>query len=393
MNPRIPPNVSWQQLCRKTRRKGKGFASSETSACTHIKVAINGRIGETNAKMKLFIFSIVCVFLQVSHQNPTGNWTLLPHILVVEVDGSWGQMPLRCLEQPEELLKRDTKIEDVFWRKNGDEEEQTGNTYMLEVEESLGGGNYTCHSKDGSLLNHTVVLIQENENNEDNLKCSATNHSGEFFCSWTGLSVLDGKVAFIKARRVSDNYETQCSVDKSGRRWKCSSGQSNLICSVNDTKEEILCLDEQHCPFTEESQHIYITVYVWTELFLLEIYSKLFFLSEIVKPDMVKISKVNNTTIQWSYPSSWNSPYSYFPLSFEIAQLKRGCKRCEDLCPDLKSIETLMFKSTDVCQFTVSQRKTRVVCVRAKDALCNSPWSEWSHIRMNRGRKKKNNKV
>ncbi|KAK5925360.1 hypothetical protein CgunFtcFv8_017890 [Champsocephalus gunnari] len=338
---------------------------------------------ETNAKMKLFVLTMVCVFLQVSHQNPTGHWTLLPHILVVAAP--WDQMPLRCLEQPAELLRKDAKIEDIFWRKDGNEKEQKGNTYM--PEESL-GGNFTCHSKDGSLLNHTVVLIQDNETNrrrDENLNCSATNYNGEFLCSWPKLTGLGGKVAFIKARRVSDNYETQCSVDKSGRRWTCSSGQSNFICSVDKKKKrkrKISCRDEQHCPFTEESQHIDITVYVWRKYFYLDNYSKRFLLSEIVKPDKVEISKVNNTTIQWSYPSSWSSPYSYFPLSFEIAQLRRGCERCKDLCRNIKSTETLTFNSSDVCQFRVTQRRTKVVCVRAKDALCDSPWSEWSHIRM-----------
>lgn len=32
------------------------------------------------------------------------------------------------------------------------------------------------------------------------------------------------------------------------------------------------------------------------------------------------------------------------------------------------------------CQFPV-KHKTKSVCIRAKDALCNSQWSEWSHFR------------
>lgn len=30
-------------------------------------------------QMNLFVFSIVCAFLHVSHQNPLSHWTLLPH--------------------------------------------------------------------------------------------------------------------------------------------------------------------------------------------------------------------------------------------------------------------------------------------------------------------------
>lgn len=44
---------------------------------------------------------------------------------------------------------------------NGVMEKQKGNLYAVHLEESLGGGNYTCHSKSGSLLNYTVVLIKE----------------------------------------------------------------------------------------------------------------------------------------------------------------------------------------------------------------------------------------
>lgn len=50
---------------------------------------------------------------------------------------------------------------DIFWKNNGVMETQRGNLYVVDLEESLGGGNYTCHSQTGSLLNYTVVLIKE----------------------------------------------------------------------------------------------------------------------------------------------------------------------------------------------------------------------------------------
>lgn len=56
-----------------------------------------------------------------------------------------------------------------------------------------------------------------------------------------------------------------------------------------------------------------------------------------VKPDTVPIRKVNSTTIVWSYPSSWSSPFSYFPLTFQIAQLNGRCKRCDNPCTDSKA--------------------------------------------------------
>lgn len=84
-------------------------------------------------------------------------------VLVVEVDGSLGQQPLSCLWSEDKLMKRDNKTEDIFWKKNGVDEAQRGNSYNVQLEEGLGGGTYSCHSKNGSLLNHTVVLIQEDE--------------------------------------------------------------------------------------------------------------------------------------------------------------------------------------------------------------------------------------
>lgn len=78
-------------------------------------------------------------------------WVLSP-VLVVEVDGTWGQLLLSCLT---------SSSEGIFWMNNGVMEKQKGDLYVVHLEESSGGGNYTCHSKSGSLLNYTVVLIKE----------------------------------------------------------------------------------------------------------------------------------------------------------------------------------------------------------------------------------------
>ncbi|XP_039976299.1 interleukin 12Ba isoform X3 [Xiphias gladius] len=320
--------------------------------------------------MKLLVCSIImCAFLQVSCQNPRSYWTLLPNILVVEVDGSLGEQPLSCFGSPEEVIRRNNNSQDIFWKKNGVEEAQRGNSYLVPLEESLGGGNYTCHSKDGSLVNHTIVLIQEDKtkkrilvktDQEDYLRCSAQNYNGEFHCSWTWHRSRVGKVAFIKARRVSDNSDIQCSPDSSHQHWTCSSGQSSFSCSVDESGHGITCLDERHCPYAEESKKIDFTVYVRSEHFLVENYSKHFYLSEIVKPD-------------------------------KIAQLKRGWKRCDNPCAHPKATKTWTVQSTDICQFEV-KRKAKAVCVRARDALGYSQWSDWSHFRLRRDKKNKKNK-
>ena len=73
-------------------------------------------------------------------------------------------------------------INNISWMKDGVVEEETirGNLYLVRLDESQGGGNYTCHSKDGSLLNHTVVLIQEDEELEED---SEDDVAKETWCS------------------------------------------------------------------------------------------------------------------------------------------------------------------------------------------------------------------
>ncbi|KAM9740896.1 interleukin 12Ba precursor [Menidia menidia] len=343
-------------------------------------------------KMKLFVFITICAFPHVITENPQSHRTLLPNVLVLDVDGTLSQHPLSCLEFPDELLRGPAENQDIVWKINEVEQVQRGNVHSIRLLESKGGGNYTCHSKDGSLLNYTEVLIRLVDTKrrrillkteQDYLKCSAQSYSGEFHCSWTWHSSRAVKVAFVKVHRASDENKTQCSTDASGRQWKCSSAESNFSCSLVDDGQSISCWDERHCPYAEEIQQIYITVHMRTKHYLLESYSKLFFLSEIVKPDKVRIGKVNKTVVQWSYPSSWNRPYSYFPLTFQVTQLKSQCKKCGNPCSDSNPSMTLTNDVTDICQFRVKS-KAKAVCVRAKDAFCNSQWSEWSHLKLRR---------
>lgn len=241
--------------------------------------------------------------------------------------------------------------------------------------------------------------------------------------------------------RFSDDIDTECSVDTSGRSWTCSSGQSNFFCTVDDSGNRILCADKQHCPYAEESEPILITVYVKTEHFLVENYSKQFFLSDIgatsvtlwrvyfsahstlvlfyllifppiwslfsthfhlllspltVKPDKVNISKVNTTVIEWTYPSSWSSPFSYFPLTFQIALFKRPCKRCDNPCTDSKATkvrgpkwllwnysiikwkwsENLNKKSSYLCKMTgnPTSHKLTALCTITWQSKCSITW-------------------
>lgn len=160
---------------------------------------------------------------------------------------------------------------------------------------------------------------------------------------------------FIFGRAADDSFPA-CSVDASGRHWSCSSGQSEVTCSVDDGDNRVSCRVEQHCPYAEDSQPIQITIHVSSKHFLLENYARRFFLSDIgeaflgadvfdlgsflrwpccrftVKPDKVTIRQVSATMVAWSYPSSWSRPFSYFPLAFQITQLAKTCETCEEPC-------------------------------------------------------------
>lgn len=95
-------------------------------------------------------------------------------------------------------------------------------------------------------------------------------------------------------------------------RWDISGAGTHIFCT-------------QHSVLFHLSSLLFFPSLCWSR-------SRLLLSPVIVKPDKVRISKVNTTMIEWSYPSSWSSPFSYFPLTFQIAQLKRQCKRCDDPC-------------------------------------------------------------
>ncbi|KAK7922576.1 hypothetical protein WMY93_009478 [Mugilogobius chulae] len=317
--------------------------------------------------MKLVLFTLWSL-LHITSQNPLNHWTL-------KHNGDWTSGPVFPALFP---LSRDVWDEsDIFWRINGEKIQSTGNIHVVELHESNGGGNYSCHSKDGALLNHTKVLLHE---------CFSLNYNGKFHCSWTWDPSRVGKVVFIKVWRPSDNHhDLHCSGDSSGQQWTCRSSWGNISCSVDLGGNRVSCIDKQHCPYAEEVQFIRITVFV-ANRFLLENYSKHFYLSEIVKPGKVQISKVNRTAIEWMYPSSWDSPHSYFPLTFQIAQFGRTT-----VCDVVKPNRIVTVNCTENCSSKI-KRNTRTVCFRAKDALSNSEWSEWSPERAIKQRKKRKRK-
>uniref|UniRef100_A0A3Q2XNU5 Interleukin-12 subunit beta n=1 Tax=Hippocampus comes TaxID=109280 RepID=A0A3Q2XNU5_HIPCM len=337
--------------------------------------------------MNFIDYILMCAFLHVGYQNPLSSWTLQPNVLVVKVNGSPSQQALKCLHSAEGLTNGDDK--DILWKKNGREEKQRGNSYLVQLEESLGGGRYSCYSTNGSLLNHTVVLIQEDTtrrkilmktDQEEYLKCSTQNFEGAFRCSWTWHRTPHTLQPCFLCHLSNNNTHFGLKIKKKKKKTNL------LLCSVDGTGDGISCVDKRHCAFAEEKHRIFLTVYVKTEHFLVESYSKHFYLSEIVKPDKVKIRRVNTSMIEVTYPSSWSSPSSYFPLTFQVSQSTRGCKNCDNPCENPTA--TVMVNSSSHCRFEVKS-EFKTVCVRAKDALYNSQWSDWSHLRLRKKRKNK----
>ncbi|XP_029572008.1 interleukin-12 subunit beta-like [Salmo trutta] len=347
-------------------------------------------------------------------------------IVVVNVDGSLVQHPLTCLgsfNREEEGWRRDN---DWVWRRDGEEDEdilwmvdeeekKKGNSFLVNLEERTGGGIFTCHSLDRTLLKNTTVLVKhmdeqkrilEGSTTTGYMKCSTRNYQGEFHCSWKFTTKRVGNVMSVRVARyyhhqpfqcipttlleqkgangLSDAENISCSVDASGQQWTCSSssGQSDIMCSVNSSGLGVSCVDRQYCPYAEETDRITLTIYMRTN-YLLEEYSQRFYLSEIVKPDKVSINKVNSSTIEWRYPVSWNSPTSYFPLSFQVKEIKgrerkNGCT-CDSPCTKVHT--------TKSSQWSVKAKV--MVCVRAQDALCDSHWSDWTEYRHNKGNQRR----
>uniref|UniRef100_A0A673W201 Interleukin-12 subunit beta n=1 Tax=Salmo trutta TaxID=8032 RepID=A0A673W201_SALTR len=297
-------------------------------------------------------------------------------IVVVNVDGSLVQHPLTCLDNDW----------DILWMVD-EEEKKKGNSFLVNLEERTGGGIFTCHSLDRTLLKNTTVLVKHMDEQKRILegstttgiqdvcymKCSTRNYQGEFHCSWKFTTKRVGNVMSVRVN-------ISCSVDASGQQWTCSSssGQSDIMCSVNSSGLGVSCVDRQYCPYAEETDRITLTIYMRTN-YLLEEYSQRFYLSEIVKPDKVSINKVNSSTIEWRYPVSWNSPTSYFPLSFQVKEIKgrerkNGCT-CDSPCTKVRTT----VHTTKSSQWSVKAKV--MVCVRAQDALCDSHWSDWTEYR------------
>ncbi|KAJ7997273.1 hypothetical protein DPEC_G00227260 [Dallia pectoralis] len=237
-------------------------------------------------KINMLLLNVLYLILQVaSGSQHEIIETLMPNVLVLKVDLDVffeTNVPLSCGE-----AHQDT---DVTWRKNGSPV-GSGNQITVKVEEML-AGNYSCHNQNGDYLNHTLVLVQDNQShnrkrrilkeyneNDKNeyIRCLARNYSGMFHCSWKkSLHRNSASVVLVQAARFSG---------------------SNVSCYVDANSAGLTCEDTESCPYSEEVSHINLTVYFRTNFLLEEYTTTPFLIREIVRPDTVDFIKSKQWTL------------------------------------------------------------------------------------------------
>ncbi|KAF7647351.1 hypothetical protein LDENG_00173540, partial [Lucifuga dentata] len=231
---------------------------------------ICGENFESTPLVKMYALLLMVSFVALhcanadSHQENTES--LMDHVLVLRIPHGKPTriyVSLTCGEAYEN--------QPVFWKKNGMEPSPAlqGNNIKALVE-GMDGGNYTCHlHSDGQYLNHTLVLIrldpdnntvilEETAHGEGHIHCSALNYKGSFNCSWTRTQTRsNANVLLVKAQRNSEKVSCELDADGSG----------------------VHCQDA-NCSYEEEQHRISITIYMYSHS-RLEAYTKDFFLREI----------------------------------------------------------------------------------------------------------------
>ncbi|NWX36977.1 IL12B protein, partial [Notiomystis cincta] len=243
----------------------------------------------------------------------SAQWKLQENVLVIESQWS-AEAPATSVE-----LTCDTSEEAVYWKK-GSEWKQAGKTLTAAVKEFPDAGNYSCLSQDThELLGSYLLLIAKIDSKGQMMrwilesfkdpkwtfiKCEAKNYSGIFTCSW----MTENKSPNMKF--------TLRSLKGSQADVACSSPVAHTEGAL--TTYTAQCHQESFCPFAEEHQPVDIFLEVIDEVEY-ENYSASFFIRDIIKPDPPQCQYVaTNGTVTWTYPRTWSSPNSYFPLTFKV---------------------------------------------------------------------------
>ncbi|KAF2980982.1 hypothetical protein EK904_000928 [Melospiza melodia maxima] len=260
----------------------------------------------------------------------SAQWKLQENVFVI--DSRWdAEAPATAVE-----LSCNSPEEAVLWRKDSSpfqEGKQRGKTLRVAVKELPDGGNYSCVSQeslrvlsssllliarigpDGTILRDILKSFQEPKTF---LKCEARNYSGVFTCSW--MTENNPHVKF-----TIRSLEGECS----------SKGHPSLL-------EEKQLAESKTGPAS-------------------------------VKPDPPQCQHVaTNGTVTWTYPSTWSTPNSYFPLTFKVKVKSTRRHRYQELCcPQVYDTEQ---------QSVQLPPGPAEVWVQARDRCYLSSWSSWSSL-------------
>ncbi|NXD08100.1 IL12B protein, partial [Nothocercus nigrocapillus] len=294
------------------------------------------------------------------------QWKLRENVYVIESEWSdeapATKVELTCNTTNEALS--------VYWKKDT-EVKGTGKTLIAEVKEFPDAGNYTCLAADThEIISYNFFLITKidsdgqmmrsiltsfKEPKRTFLKCEAKNYSGIFICSW--MTENESPNVKFTIRSLKGSHDVTC---------------SSPVAHTDDTviKYTAQCQKENYCPFAEEHQPTEMFLEVIDEVEY-ENYTSSFFIRDIIKPDPPKCQYVaKNGTVTWTYPKTWSTPKSYFPLTFrvKVESTKRHKMNSEIHEVDEQHIQIPRTGPKDK------------ISVQARDRYYNSSWSEWSSL-------------
>ncbi|NWT55615.1 IL12B protein, partial [Erythrocercus mccallii] len=291
----------------------------------------------------------------------SAQWKLQENVFVIE--SQWDpEAPATPVE-----LTCDTSEDAVYWEKGLDWRRE-GKAVTAAVKESPDAGNYSCWSQESKeLLSSKLLLITRinsqghmmrwilksfKEPKDTFLKCEAKNYSGIFTCSW--MTENSSPNVKFTIRSLNDP-------------------QGDVACSspVAVTKGALTtytaqCHKENFCPFAEEQQPIDLLLEVIDEVEY-ENCTASFFIRDIIKPDPPQCQYVaSNGTVTWTYPRTWSTPNSYFPLIFKVkVKTTKRYKKVLD---------------TEEQWLQLPAPGPAEVWVQARDCCYLSSWSEWSSL-------------
>nr|XP_040036749.1 interleukin-12 subunit beta isoform X1 [Gasterosteus aculeatus aculeatus] len=333
---------------------------AEHRRASHLICCPHRIITSTCSKMHALFLMVLCAGLW-----PVGSSSieysieaLMDNVLALKVRhgvATKASVPLSCGEAYENQR--------VLWKKNGEwiNPPLEGNQVQVEVKE-MDGGNYTCHlGPDGDYLNHTVILVQlesghkigqdilTEQSDIGHIHCSAYNYSS-FHCTWKRSKLRESaSVLLVRAERQSSYSEISCELDADGSGIHCQ---------------------DASCPHKEEQHRIRLIVYIYIGYYL-EVYTRLFYLRDIVRPDALPNLRGNKKEFSWSHPDSWEKPCTYFALQFQVKVVKKGLS-CD-------STEHIMLEETPETKYELNiKTKKYTFCVRAQDKHTQGPFSPWS---------------